>query len=377
MIPRELKDGIQRWGEAVASRDIEERDINMRFDPSIWLEAGRLGLPGMVVPQKYGGLGLTALQAAEALEMIGRFSKDGGFNFALGAHLLACVSAIVKFGSDSQKERWLGGLSNGNLIAANALTEASSGSDAFDIESVGEKKEGEGYLLNGVKTYVTNGPIADLVLCYVETSRGRGALGGITCFVLEKAKGHFVGGENERKMGLKTCTMNKIEFKDVEILQENRIGREGFGAGVFHYSMLWERLLMPALYLGTVSRLLENAIVFCQERRSSGKSISQYQAISHKLVEIDTGLTACRLMVHRAAEMMDDGVNVTSMASKVKWYVSEYYQKAMLSFHQIYAGAAFRGSNDVERSLRASMAATIYSGPNEIQKNIIAGQMGL
>lgn len=377
MIDDKLRSEIRRWAEVVASKDIDERDHAMRFDRDIWHEAGQLRLPGMMVPQNYGGMGLEANGVIEVMEIIGKYSLDGGFNFGLGAHNLACVSPIVKYGSAEQKKKHLPKLSDGSWIAANAMTEASSGSDAFDLSFVATKLDNGDFKLHGEKTYVTNGPEADIIVCYAKTDSSKGGLGGVTAFLLEKEKEHFVPGPNERKMGLKTCTMNKILCDGVVVNKEQILGRVGFGASVFHYSMLWERACMPALYTGSIDRLLTSCIAFVTERQAFGQSISKFQAISHKLAEISTKLTVSRELLQACSKVVPDGSKSTIMASKTKWYISEFYKQAMIDFHQIFAGAAFRGNNDVERSLRASVASTLYSGTSEVHKSIIAQSLGL
>ena len=373
----ELFEKVRRWGEDLASMNIEDRDNDFFFDKNIWAAASELRLPGMQAPLEFGGLGCSALETVDLMEEIGRCSADAGFNFALSAHNLACVVPIVKFGTEEQKKRYLPKLCSGEWIAANAITESTSGSDAFTMTSTAVKSGDDNYLLNGEKTFVTNGPVADVILCYVLTDPSRGFLGGATCFILEKEGGDFVPMENEKKHGLRTCTMNKITYENVTLESNKVLGREGWGGKVFHESMIWERTCMPALYIGTLERLLTKAISFAQARPSGGKAISKYQSISHKLVEIKTKVITSRLLVRKAAEAIDSEDDATQLASMAKWYSSEVYQRSMVDLFQIFAGVAFRGNNEIGRHLRDSMGATLYSGTTEIQKNIIAQTMGL
>lgn len=374
---RDFLEALKKWGEEIASKDIENRDNNYHFDREIWTEAAKIGLAGLMAPKEFGGLGMNALDTVEVMEAMAMSSKDGGFNFAISAHNLACVVPIMLYGTEAQKRKYLPKLCSGEWIAANAITESTSGSDAFTMSSVAKKDENDGFILNGEKTFVTNGPVADLVLCYVLTDADRGFLGGATCFLLEKGTHDFESMENEKKHGFRTCTMNKIAYNNALISSDRILGRVGWGGKVFHESMIWERTCMPALYVGTLERLLTKAISFAQARTSGGRPISKYQSISHKLVEIKTKVTCSRLLVRSAASAIDNESDATQLASMAKWYASELFQKSMLDLFQIYAGAAFRGSNDIERHLRDSMGATIYSGTTEIQKNIIAGTIGL
>jgi alkylation response protein AidB-like acyl-CoA dehydrogenase len=374
---RDFLEALKNWGEEVASKNIEDRDDNYHFDREIWNEAAKIGLAGLMAPKEFGGLGMNAIDTVAVMEAMAMSSKDGGFNFAISAHNLACVVPIMLYGTEAQKRKYLPKLCSGEWIAANAITESTSGSDAFTMSSVAKKDENDGFILNGEKTFVTNGPVADLVLCYVLTDADRGFLGGATCFLLEKGTHDFESMENEKKHGFRTCTMNKIAYNNVLISSDRVLGRVGWGGKVFHESMIWERTCMPALYVGTLERLLTKAISFAQARTSGGRPISKYQSISHKLVEIKTKVTCARLLVRSAASAIDNEDDATQLASMAKWYASELFQKSMLDLFQVFAGAAFRGNNDVERHLRDSMGATIYSGTTEIQKNIIAGTMGL
>lgn len=328
-----------------------------------------------MVPLEFGGLGESALGCALMFEELGFQSSDGGMNFALAAHMLACVLPIWRFGTDEQKRKYLPGLINGSIIAANAITEKSSGSDAFSLAGKAEPLE-DGYRLKSHKTYVSNGPVAELLVVYVTTEDKKGFLGGSSCFLLDKNHHSWNSGPVEHKLGLKTCAMSMIEL-DLEVDRSFMLGREGRGGQIFHESMMWERALLPALYIGTLERLMKKVISFSKQRVSGGQSISKYQAISHKIVDIVTKLNASRMMIHDAARALDSGIDCTRKTSMAKVFVSEFYREAMNDIMQIMGGEAYRGHNEFERHLRDSVAATLYSGTSEIQRNIIAGTLGL
>jgi alkylation response protein AidB-like acyl-CoA dehydrogenase len=366
---------LRVWAEKHVNPEVEARDREARFDRGIWSALGKSLSNAPCVPKEFGGMGLNAYETALFFEALGYHSRDAGFNFCLAAHTLACTVPIMLFGSEEQKSTYLPKLANGEWMAANAITESSSGSDAFEMNSIAEKIS-SGYHLKGEKTYVTNAPESQLILVYAKTDPSKGFLGGVSCFLLEESCNEFERGPVESKLGLRSCTMSTMTY-DVELPNDRRLGREGRGGQVFHESMLWERGLLPALYLGTLERLLEKTISFVQQRESGGRSISKYQAISHPIVEIKTKLEAARALVRRAARGLDDKVETVQRTSMAKWYTSEVYQSSMVKLHQIHGGGSFRGSNDIERHLRDSMAATLYSGSTEIQKNILAGTLGL
>lgn len=351
--------------------------MNYEFNEVAWSEAGNLRLTGMPASHDMGGLGFSAVETALCLEKVGLYSRDGGLNFALAAHNLACLVPLVLYGTEQQKQDYVGRMASGQLVAGNGMTESIGGSDIMMMQMTASGTSNGTYIINGEKSFVTNGPLAGLFLCYVLTNPEKGFLGGMTCFILDKEKHKFSVSENEHKLGLRTCTMCKIQASEVEVSKEYILGKEGMGDRIFHQSMLWERTCLPALYVGTLERLLPQAIEFCKARNSNGVPISRHQAVAHKLVDIKTSIVTSRQLIHQAAMAIDENKNATQLSSMAKYHSSTSYQKAMLDFHQIFAGQAFRGSNDIERHLRDSMASTLYSGPTEIQKNIIASTMGL
>src|SRR5262245_61058645 len=197
-----LRDNIIRFAHEVLNKNVTERDRSQEFSRELWKRCGEIGIQGLPVPEAYGGSGLDPLSCALALEALGYGCHDGGLVFSLCAHLLSCVVPIWKEGSESQKRRYLPGLCDGTLIGVHAMTEPMSGSDAFSLETRAER-DGDGYRLNGVKTFISNGPIADLVIVFALTDATKGYYGGVTAFLVENGTPGFQVTQRFEKMGLR------------------------------------------------------------------------------------------------------------------------------------------------------------------------------
>jgi len=371
-----LQEEIIAFAQAHLNEGVLERDREQRFDRQIWEKAGEIGLPGLNVPKKYGGRGLGPLSTLVALEALGYGCEDGGFNFSLSAHLLACLAPICLHGSEEQKEHYLPVLSNGKWVAANAMTEPNAGSDVFTMKSTAKAVE-NGFVLNGNKSYVSNGPVADILVTYALTAPEKGFFGGISAFLLDKSIHPYNRTDKIDKLGIRSCMLGEVSFQDLEISETTLLGKPGAGGMLFTQSMDWERICLGGIHLGAMDRLLKEAVKFAKSRKSGGQSISKYQAVSHPLAELKARLESARLLTYKAAWKLEAGKKVSLDGSMAKLAVSETYKALALQLNQLYAGAAFRGQNSAERALRDSIGGTVYSGTSEIQKNIIARQIGL
>jgi alkylation response protein AidB-like acyl-CoA dehydrogenase len=371
-----LRNGIIHFAKKELNGNMIERDRNQEFSRDLWNKCGAMGLQGLPVDEKYGGLGLSALSTAIALEALGYGCEDGGLVFSLCAHLLACVIPVWKYGTEEQKGKYLKPLANGELIAVNGMTEPSSGSDAFNM-STRAVPDGHGFRINGTKTLSSNAPVADIALLYAVTDPGKQYYGGISVFLVETSTTGFKPGQKYEKMGLRTSPIGELVLEDVFVPEGSVIGGLGAGPAVFGYSMDWERICIGATHLGTMQRLLEKAVKYSCTRKSSGKKIASYQAISHKIADMKIRLEASKSLVYRAAWLLDQGKNVTIDASIAKVFVSEALIKSASDTLQIFGGYGFMTEYEVERIVRDSFGGTIYSGTNEVQRNIIARWLGL
>jgi alkylation response protein AidB-like acyl-CoA dehydrogenase len=373
---RSLYDEIVRFARQKLNDGVVERDKAHAFPHDLWRACGEIGLQGLPVPEAYGGVGLDALSTAVALEALGYGCEDGGLSFSICAHLLACVVPITMHGDEAQKRRWLPRLADGSLVAVNAMSEPGSGSDAYAMKTRAVR-DGDGYRLRGTKIWSTNGPVADVAVVYAVTDPEKGYYGGISVFLVAKDTPGFLAGQTFEKMGLRTSPIGEIVLDDVRVPAEARLGAEGAGTAIFTQSMEWERVCIGAKHVGTMQRLLEKSVKYARTRDAFGQKIGKFQAVSHKIVDMKIRLEAARLLVYKAATRLDKARDVAIDASSVKVFVSEALVQTALDTVQIFGGNGYTTEYEVERTLRDAIGSKIYSGTNEIQRNIIAKWLGL
>jgi alkylation response protein AidB-like acyl-CoA dehydrogenase len=354
---------------------VRERDRMQSFAHELWLKCGRMGIQGLPVPEEYGGMGLDPVSTAVALEAFGYGCHDGGLVFSICAHLLACVVPVWKYGTEEQKRLYLPKLCDGTLIAVNAMTESESGSDPFTMTTKAEP-DGDGYIIRGAKIFATNGPVADLAVVYANVARKEDR-GGITAFLVEKGTTGFRVGQTFEKMGLRTSKIGELIFDDVHVSRNAVLGTMGAGVILFSDSMNWERALLVATHLGTMQRLLEQSIEYARTRKTSGKSISKFQSISNRIVDMKVRMEAARLLTYKAASRLGVSREVQMDAAITKLFVSESLVSTALDTIRVLGGYGFMQDYEVERTLRDSIGSLLYSGTSDIQRNIIAGWLGL
>jgi alkylation response protein AidB-like acyl-CoA dehydrogenase len=371
-----LKETIVRFASKELNDRILERDRQHLFPQGLWLKAGELRLQGLPVPEKYGGSGLDPLSTAIALEALGYGCEDSGLVFSICAHLLSCVIPIWKFGSEEQKQRYLSKLCNGSFIGVHAMTEPGAGSDAFAMTTKAEACE-NGYRINGTKTFISNGSIADLVIVFAVTNPAKGYYGGVTAFIVEKATAGFRASQTFEKMGLRTAPLSELVFDGVWVRPDAVLGGVGAGSAIFSHAMDWERVCLFASHVGTMERLLEKTIAYAVTRRQFGQVIGKYQGVSHRIADMKVHLEAARLLVYKAASLLDRTKTVSLDAAMAKLFVSESLVKIALDSLQIHGGNGYMVEYGLERAVRDAIGSTIYSGTSEIQRNIIARWLGL
>jgi alkylation response protein AidB-like acyl-CoA dehydrogenase len=373
---RILRDQIIRFAQGELNDGVIERDREHEFPHDLWLKCGDMGLQGLPVPEDYGGSGLDPLSTALALEALGYGCTDGGLVFSVCAHLLACVVPVWRHASEAQRKRYLPDLCSGRLIAVNAMTEPGSGSDAFNMRTRAEPNAG-GFLINGTKTFSSNGPVADVALVYAMTDPDKGYHGGVSAFLVEKDTPGFELGQTFEKMGLHTCPIGELVFDDVQVPEDAVVGRVGAGSIMFTDSMEWERICLVACHVGTMQRLLEQAVDYARTRESFGELIGKFQAVSHRIADMKVRLEAARLMTYRAASRLGRARDIGLDASMTKLFVSEALVRTAMDTVQLLGGYGFMVEYGAERALRDAIAGTIYSGTSEMQRGIIARWLGL
>ncbi|MFQ5747046.1 MAG: acyl-CoA dehydrogenase family protein [Gemmatimonadota bacterium] len=371
-----LREEIIRFASGELNVDVVARDREQSFPRDLWLKCGEIGLQGLPVPEEYGGVGLDPLSTAIALEAFGYGCRDAGLVFSICAHLLACVIPVWKHGCEDQKERYLPGLCGGKLIAVNGMTEPSSGSDAFSMSTRAEP-DGQGFRLNGRKVFSSNGPVADLAVVYAVTDPEKGYYGGITAFLVDMDTPGVEAGQKFEKMGLRTSPIGELVFDDAYLPGDAVLGGIGGGPGIFSQSMEWERICLVATHIGTMERLLEQSIDYARTRKSSGKTIGKFQAVSHRIADMKVQLEAARLLTYRSAWRLDRFRDVALDACMTKLFVSEALLETAMSAVRVFGGYGIMTEYEVERALRDAVAGTLYSGTNDIQRTIIARWLGL
>lgn len=373
---RALRDEIVRFSRKELSSGVIERDREQVFCRELWRKCGVMGLQGLPVPEAYGGGGFDVVTSAVALEALGYGCSDTGLVFSLCAHLLSCVVPIWKHGTEEQKLRLLPGLCDGTLVGGNATSEPGSGSDAFAMATMA-RPDGDGWRIRGTKMFVSNGPVADVILVYAVTDPAKGFHGGITAFLVDRhAEGFHAGGKIE-KMGLRTSPLGELVFDDVRVGGEAVLGGLGAGGPIFTESMDWERVLLFASHVGTMERLIERSIQYARTRTQFGQAIGKFQSLAHRIVDAKVRLETARLLVYRAAWQLGRSRNASLDAAMAKLYVSEALVQTALDTVQVFGGYGFTTEYEVERAVRDAVGSTLYSGTSEMQRNIIARWIGL
>jgi alkylation response protein AidB-like acyl-CoA dehydrogenase len=373
-----LREEIIRFARAEKfNEEVIERDRAQEFSFELWRKCGSMGLTGLPVPEEYGGSGLDPLTTALALEAFGYGCRDGGLVFSLIAHLVSAVVPIWKWGNDEQRRRYLPGLCDGSLVGVHAMTEPDSGSDAFAMRTRAVR-DGQGWRIRGSKTFISNAPIADVLIAFAVTDPAKGYHGGVTGFLLEKDTPGFRVTRKLDKMGLRTAPLGELVLEDVWVGDSAALGPIGAGSHVFTTSMDWERVCLFAAHVGTLERLLETSLAYARERAQFGQKIGKFQAVSHKIVDMKVNLEAGRLLVYKAASLLEKSPRTVALdASIAKLFVSESLLRTALDTVQVHGGYGYMTEYEVERALRDAVGSTLYSGTSEIQRNIIARWLGL
>jgi alkylation response protein AidB-like acyl-CoA dehydrogenase len=371
-----LRENIVRFARDVLNDDLIDRDREQRFSRDIWQRCAELGIQGLPVTEEFGGSALDSLSCAIALEALGYGCRDGGLVFSLCAHLLACVVPVWTHGSHEQKLKYLRGLCDGSLVGCHAITEPGAGSDTFSMRTRAERIDG-GWRLNGTKTFISNGPVADVAVVFAVTDPAKGYHGGITAFLLDKSMSGYVAGQKFEKLGLRTSPVGELIFDNLEVGDEAVLGKVGGGTAVFGTAMDWERVLLVAAHVGTMERLLETSIEYARTRPQFGQAIGKFQAISQKIANMKMHLEAARLLTYRAAWKLTRSRDVSLDAAITKLFVSESLVRVALDTVQLHGGNGYMTEYEVERALRDAIGSTIYSGTSEMQRNIIARWLGV
>jgi alkylation response protein AidB-like acyl-CoA dehydrogenase len=370
----ELYESVRRFAATLAG-GVASRDRAQTFDRESWDRCAWSGIHGLPVPEEFGGQGADVITTMLALEALGYGCEDGGLVFSINAHMWTSVIPLWQHGTDEQRRQWLPGLCNGSIVGCHAITEPEAGSDAFGIRSMARAVAG-GYVLNGRKAFVTNAPVADLMIIFARSAEGLGPF-GITAFLVPVGTSGLTVGKPVEKMGLRTSPLADVLLDDLFVPHSAVLGKPGRGGDVVQTSMNWERPCIMASQVGTMRRTMEHCIAYARERRQFGKPIGKYQSVANKIADMKIALDASRALVLRVGWLVGHGLNATTEAAVAKVFVSEASVRTHLDAVQIHGAYGYMTEFEVERILRDAIASTIYSGTSEIQRNIIARGLGL
>ena len=333
----------------------------------------RYGVMGMCVPKEYGGAGADVLSAALAVEELSKYCASTGDIVA--THNGLCCDPILANGTEEQKKKYLPMLTTGRHVGAFALTEPNAGSDASKGQTVA-RLEGDHYVLNGSKIFITNGYVADIFVVFAMTDKSKGNH-GISAFIVEKDFPGFSVGKHEVKMGLHGSPTAEIVFQDCIVPKENLLGQEGKGFKIAMQTLDGGRIGIAAQALGIAEGAMQEAIDYTKARVQFGKPISKFQNTQFVLADMAMGCEAGRFLIYDAAEKKQNGVRYTKEAAMAKLFCSEHANKTVTKALQALGGYGYTNDYPLERMMRDAKITEIYEGTSEVQRIVISGNMGL
>lgn len=366
-----IRETARKFAQEELAPTVSERDEKEEFPYEAVKKLGELGFMGMMVSEKYGGAGLDTISYVLAVEEISKVDASSGVIMSVN-NSLVCFG-LEEWGTEEQKHKYLVPLATGELLGAFALSEPDAGSDAANLQTTAVK-DGDFYILNGTKNFITNGANADVVLVMATTDRSKGA-GGISTFIVERGTPGLLIAKKEKKLGIRSSDTASLMFEDCRIPAANRIGEEGFGFKFAMITLDGGRIGIAAQALGIAEASFEAAVNYSKQRKAFGQPIAEFQAIQFKLADMSTKIEAARLLTHYAAALKDSGKRCTYAAARAKLLASRVAVDCALEAIQIHGGYGYIRDFPVERYLRDAKITEIYEGTSEIQRLVIAREL--
>ena len=363
-----VRDAAREFATNELLPGVIERDNTQSFPIEIVRKMGELGFMGIMVDPKYGGSGMDTISYVLIMEELSKIDASASVMVSVN-NSLVCYG-LEAYGSENQKQKYLTKLAKGEQIGAFCLSEPEAGSDATSQQTTAIEKE-DHYIINGTKNWITNGGIADVYLVVAQTDRNKGHK-GINVFIIEKNYPGFSVGPKEDKLGIRGSDTHTLQFNDVKVPKENRIGEDGFGFTFAMKTLSGGRIGIAAQALGIASGAYELALKYSKERKAFGKEIANHQAIAFKLADMYTEIEAARLLVMKAAYDKDQGENYDTSSAVAKLYASKVAMEQTIEAVQIHGGNGFVKDYHVERLMRDAKITQIYEGTSEIQKIVIS-----
>ena len=348
-----------------------DRDKNKLWPKNAVKKMAELGFMGIMTSKEFNGGGLDTLSYTIIMEEIAKI--DAAASVIVSVNNSLVCSILDKYGTDFQKEKYLKKLAIGELLGAFSLSEPQSGSDASNMLTF-VKKDGNNYILNGTKNWVTNGLHSNIVIVFALTTKGIGHK-GISCFIVDKESSGFDVGKPEKKLGIRSSDTCELYFDNVKISKENLIGKEGQGFKIALETLDGGRIGIASQALGIAQASLDASIKYSKEREQFGKKISSFQGIQFKIADMAIGIDAARLLIRNAAWHKDNHLDYSGLASKAKVFASELAMKASIECVQIHGGYGYIRETGVERLMRDAKITQIYEGTSEIQRVVIAREL--
>jgi len=368
---RMMQEMARNFAEKEVKPVAAKLDQTGEFPVDLVKKMGELGLMGVNIPEEYGGAGLSYVCYAIAIEEIARYC--GSTSVIMSVNNSLVCAPLLKFGTEDQKKQFLIPLASGKKLGCFGLTEPNAGSDAGSIQTTAVK-DGDYYILNGSKIFITNATHADIALIFASTDKSLKHK-GISCFIVEKGTPGFSVGKIEHKLGINASGTAELVLQDVRIPASQRLGNEGEGFKIAMYTLDCGRIGIAAQAVGIARGAFEEALKFAKERVQFGKPISEFQAIQWMLADMATEIDAARLLTRRAAFLKDSNLPFTKESSMAKVYSSEVAMRATTKAIQIHGGYGYSKEYPVERFFRDAKITEIYEGTSEIQRLVIANQI--
>jgi len=368
----QLRKEVRAFAEREVAPHVSEWDEKSEFPHKVVKKLGEMGLMGVIFPEELGGAGMGYVEYVLAVEELSRV--DGSVGIIVASHNSLCTNHIFLGGNDAQKKKYVTRLASGEWLGAWGLTEPGSGSDAGGMRTTAVRGDG-GWVLNGSKTFITNGTYADCALVLAVTDKEKGTRGGISAFVIEKGTPGFRPGKKENKLGLRASDTAELIFENCVVPEENLVGEIGDGFKDAMRVLDGGRISIAALSLGMARGALDAAVKYATARKQFGKAISEFQAIQFKLADMATQLDAAWLLTMRAAQIKDKGQKVTMEAAMAKLYASEAACRICDEGVQIHGGYGFIKDYPAEKFYRDVKLCTIGEGTSEIQRIVISREL--
>ena len=362
---------VRDFAEKECGPGAEERDEKEEFPREIWNKLAGLGLAGITFPEEYGGVGADYISYAIAVEELSRV--DASVGVTVSAHASLCVNPIYKFGTEAQKKKYLPPLCTGEKIGAFGLTEPMAGSDASGTRTT-VVKDGDDYVINGSKIFITNAKEADTYVVTAQMDRSKGNK-GICAFILDKDMPGFTFGKKEKKMGIRSSATYELVFDNVRVPKENLLGEEGQGFKIAMVTLDYGRIGIAAQALGIAQGAYEAALKYSKERVQFGQPIAKFQINEFKLADMATQIEAARLLVYQACYMADQHRPVGKFSAMAKMFASDTAMWVTTEAVQMFGGYGYTREYPVERMMRDAKITQIYEGTNEIQRVVISGNI--